>query len=53
VWAGDLSVVEREFTFVGVKPELDEFLDLGAQMHAGPLQSAREAGRALGVVAAA
>jgi FMN-dependent NADH-azoreductase len=38
---------------VGVKPELDEFLDLGAQMHAGALEAAREAGRALGVAAAA
>ena len=53
VWAADLTVIEREFTFVGVKPELDEFLGLGAQMHAGALQSAREAGRALGMVEAA
>ncbi len=53
VWMADLTVIEREFTFVGVKPELDEFLDLGAQMHAGALDAAREAGRALGVAAAA
>ncbi|MEP6630267.1 MAG: NAD(P)H-dependent oxidoreductase, partial [Lapillicoccus sp.] len=25
VWLADLTVIEREFTFVGVKPELDEF----------------------------
>ncbi len=53
VWAADLTVVEREFTFVGVKPELDEFTDLGAQMHADARAAARQAGRALGVAAAA
>lgn len=53
VWGADLTIIEREFTFVGVKPELDEFTDLGAQMHAGALASAREAGRALGVADAA
>ncbi len=53
VWAADLTVVTREFTFVGVKPELDEFADLGAQMHADARDAARRAGRALGVVAAA
>ncbi len=53
VWLADLTVVTREFTFVGVKPELAEFADLGAQMHAGALEAAREAGRALGVAVAA
>jgi len=49
VWGADLTVVEREFTLVGVNPALDAFADLAAEMHAGALQSAREAGRALGV----
>ncbi len=49
VWGADLTVVEREFTLVGVNPALDAFTGLAAQMHAGALQSAREAGRALGV----
>jgi len=49
VWGADLTVVEREFTLVGVNPALDSFTDLAAEMHAGALQSARDAGRALGV----
>lgn len=52
-WGADLTVVEREFTLVGVNPALDDFTDLAAEMHAGALQSAREAGRALGVLALA
>lgn len=49
-WGADLTVVEREFTLVGVNPALDPFTDAAAQMHAGALQSAREAGRALGAL---
>lgn len=52
-WGADLTVIEREFTLVGVNPALDDFTDLAAEMHAGALQSAREAGRALGVLALA
>jgi FMN-dependent NADH-azoreductase len=48
-WGADLTVVEREFTLVGVNPALDQFADLAAVMHAGALQSAREAGKALAV----
>jgi FMN-dependent NADH-azoreductase len=48
-WGADLTVIEREFTLVGVNPALDSFTDLAAEMHAGALKSAREAGRALGV----
>ncbi len=47
-WGTDLTVVEREFTLVGVNPALDAFTEQAAQMHAGALQSAREAGRILG-----
>jgi FMN-dependent NADH-azoreductase len=49
-WGADLSVVEREFTLVGVNPALDAFTEQAAQMHAGALQAAREAGRALGAL---
>jgi FMN-dependent NADH-azoreductase len=49
VWGADLTVVEREFTLVGVNPALDEFTALAAQMHAASLDAAREAGRALSV----
>ena len=47
VWGADLTVVEREFTLVGVNPALDDFKDLAAEMHQGALASAREAGSAL------
>jgi FMN-dependent NADH-azoreductase len=47
VWGADLTVVEREFTLVGVNPALDEFADLAEQMHREALATAEEAGRAL------
>ncbi|MFD0820392.1 FMN-dependent NADH-azoreductase, partial [Micromonospora zhanjiangensis] len=46
-WGADLTVVEREFTLVGVNPALDAFTEQAAQLHAGALEAAREAGRAL------
>jgi FMN-dependent NADH-azoreductase len=52
-WGADLTVVEREFTLVGVNPALDDFKELAAEMHAGALLSAREAGRVLGLPIAA
>ena len=36
VWQLDLSVVEREFTLVGVNPALDEFKDLADQLAERP-----------------
>ena len=48
VWGADLTVVEREFTLVGVNPAMDAFTDQAAELHQGALASAREAGRALG-----
>ena len=48
VWGGDLTVVEREFTLVGVNPALDEFTDLAKEIHEKSLSAAREAGDALG-----
>ena len=50
VWGADLTVVEREFTLVGVIPALDAFTDMAGEMHKGALESAREAGRALGAL---
>ncbi|GAA1026046.1 NAD(P)H-dependent oxidoreductase [Virgisporangium ochraceum] len=49
-WGSDLTVVEREFTLVGVNPALDPFTETAAQMHASALDAAREAGRALGAL---
>ena len=48
VWGADLTVVEREFTLVGVNPALDAFTDMAAELHEQALSAAREAGRALG-----
>jgi FMN-dependent NADH-azoreductase len=47
VWGADLTMVEREFTLVGVNPALDEFTDLAAQLKDAAHSAAREAGRAL------
>ena len=44
-WGADLTVVEREFTLVGVNPALDEFTDLAKEMHQKALSAADEAGR--------
>jgi hypothetical protein len=46
VWI-DLTVVEREFTLVGVNPALDDFKDLAAQLRYEAHSAARDAGRAL------
>ncbi|MET0423096.1 MAG: NAD(P)H-dependent oxidoreductase [Actinoplanes sp.] len=48
VWGADLTVIEREFTLVGVLPEFDDFTAMAATMHAEATAAAREAGRALG-----
>jgi FMN-dependent NADH-azoreductase len=50
VWGAELTVVEREFTLVGVNPALDGFKDLAASMHHEALAAAREAGKALAVL---
>jgi FMN-dependent NADH-azoreductase len=47
VWGADLTVVEREFTLVGVNPMLDSFQEQAAEMHSAALGAAREAGQAL------
>jgi FMN-dependent NADH-azoreductase len=47
VWGADLTVVEREFTLVGVNPALDAFTDQAAVMHAEALAAAHRAGQTL------
>ncbi len=47
VWGADLTVVEREFTLVGVNPALDDFADVAADMHRVALEEAQVAGKAL------
>ncbi|MFI7107404.1 FMN-dependent NADH-azoreductase [Nonomuraea sp. NPDC050227] len=47
IWGADLTVVEREFTLVGVNPALDEFTEMAAIMHKTAEEAAGEAGRAL------
>jgi FMN-dependent NADH-azoreductase len=52
VWQLDLSVVEKEFTLVGVNPALDQFKDLAAELREQAEEIAREHGRSLGGVLA-
>ncbi|MEU4569267.1 NAD(P)H-dependent oxidoreductase [Micromonospora sp. NPDC023956] len=47
VWGADLTVVEREFTLVGVNPALDEFSEMAAVMRKTAEEAAVEAGGAL------
>jgi FMN-dependent NADH-azoreductase len=53
VWGADLTIVEREFTLVGVNPALDQFTELAAQLKDAAHAAAREAGRALTAAVAA
>ena len=50
VWGAHLTVVEREFTLVGVNPALDAFTAAAAEIHEQARQAAREAGKALGAL---
>jgi FMN-dependent NADH-azoreductase len=47
VWGADLTVIEREFTLVGVNPALDEFADTARAMQQAAEEAATQAGRAL------
>jgi FMN-dependent NADH-azoreductase len=47
VWGADLTMVEREFTLVGVNPALDEFTDLAAQLKDAAHEAAAVAGKSL------
>lgn len=48
VWGGELTVIEREFTLVGVNPALDQFKDIAATFKDAAHAAAAEAGKALG-----
>jgi FMN-dependent NADH-azoreductase len=49
VWGAELTVVESEFTLVGVNPALDQFTELAPQLK----DAAHAAGRALTAAVAA
>jgi len=53
VWGADLTIVEREFTLVGVNPALDDFKELAGQFKDAAHAAAAEAGKALGATVAA
>ncbi len=47
IWGADLTVIEREFTLVGVNPRLDEFQEVAALMRKTAEEAAVDAGIAL------
>jgi FMN-dependent NADH-azoreductase len=47
IWGADLTVIEREFTLVGVNPALDEFTEIAALMHKTAEEAAAKAGAEL------
>ena len=47
VWGADLTIVEREFTLVGVNPALDDFKELASQFKDAAHTAAAQAGKAL------
>ena len=47
VWGADLTVIEREFTLVGVNPALDEFTETANLMRKNAEEAAVAAGRSL------
>lgn len=47
VWQLDLTVIEREFTLVGVNPALDQFTEVARELQARAEQEAVEHGRSL------
>jgi FMN-dependent NADH-azoreductase len=47
IWGADLTVIEREFTLVGVNPALDEFTEMASMMRKSAEETAVEAGAAL------
>ena len=47
IWGADLTLIEREFTLVGVNPALDEFTEVAALMKKEAEEAAVTAGREL------
>lgn len=52
IWGADLTVVEREFTLVGVNPALDEFTEMASMMRKTAEEAAASAGADLAARAA-
>jgi FMN-dependent NADH-azoreductase len=53
VWGADLTIVEREFTLVGVNPALDDFKEQADQFKDAAHAAAADAGKALAATVAA
>ncbi|WP_410813938.1 FMN-dependent NADH-azoreductase [Micromonospora sp. 067-2] len=49
LWDADLTLIEREFTLVGINPALDEFTEAAATMKNAAHEAAAAAGRALAI----
>lgn len=47
IWGADLTVIEREFTLVGVDPALDQFIETATIMRKNAHEASADAGRAL------
>ncbi|WP_430789388.1 FMN-dependent NADH-azoreductase [Actinoplanes sp. G11-F43] len=47
IWGAELTLIEREFTLVGVNPALDAFTDTAAEMRKNAHEAASAAGRSL------
>ena len=47
IWGAELTVIEREFTLVGVNPALDEFAETAGEMKRSAEEAAGQAGKAL------
>ncbi len=47
VWGAELTLVEREFTLVGVNPALDDFKDVAAQLKDAAHAAAAAAGKSI------
>jgi FMN-dependent NADH-azoreductase len=45
IWGADLTLIEREFTLVGVNPALDQFTEIANQMKEAAHTAAAEAAR--------
>ncbi|MFF0373973.1 FMN-dependent NADH-azoreductase [Actinoplanes missouriensis] len=45
IWGADLTVIEREFTLVGVNPALDQFTEMATLMRKTALEASAVAGR--------
>ncbi|MEV5877342.1 NAD(P)H-dependent oxidoreductase [Streptomyces sp. NPDC052101] len=49
MWQADLTLVERELTLAGIKPEMEQFRELADDLHTRAREAAQQAGRALAI----